>query len=43
MRTVHYDGAGGKYAAEDSPDADHRLSDLRDLLAILRETYGLAV
>lgn len=41
MRTAHYRGAGGKYADQPSPFADHHLTDLRELLPILRQTYGL--
>lgn len=43
MRTVHYRGAGGKYADEPCRRADHHLTDLRDLLPILREAYGVPV
>ena len=44
MFTVHYTGAGGKYSHEPaSIQAHHQLEDLRDLLGILREDYGLRV
>jgi putative hydrolase of the HAD superfamily len=44
LKTVLYRGAGGKYAAEACPDpADHDVQDLRHLLPILRETYGLPI
>jgi len=43
MRTVLYVGAGGKYRDEPCPEAHHRLSDLRDLVGILRAEYGLPV
>lgn len=42
LRTVLYTGAGGRHA-QDACDvtADHRLSDLRELVPILAETYGM--
>ena len=44
MRTVLYRGAGGKYRAE-APEVgpDHDLTDLRDLIPVLREEYGLGL
>lgn len=42
MKTVHYSGAGGKYAGTaNGEEADHELDDMRPLLQILRETYGV--
>ena len=44
MRTVLYTGAGGKYVGEAATaQAHHTLADLRGLLAILRDTYHLAI
>ncbi len=44
MRTVHYTGAGGKYGSEvGTAEPHHTLSDLRALIGILRDEYGLAV
>ena len=41
MRTVLYHGAAGRYRHEEGP-ADHVVDDLRDLLPVLRDTYGVA-
>ena len=45
MKTVLYRGAGGKYAVQarrtDDPVADHALDDLRPLVGLLREQYGV--
>lgn len=42
MRTVHYTGAGGKHADKvGAASPDHTLSDMRALVAILREEYGV--
>ena len=44
LKTVLYRGAGGKYADDDAPrKPDHDLDDLRELVPILRDVYGLAV
>ena len=44
MRTVLYRGAGGKYADGEGPvNPDHDVADLRDLVPVLQETYGLPV
>ncbi|MFM8980744.1 MAG: HAD hydrolase-like protein, partial [Planctomycetia bacterium] len=44
LRTCLYRGAAGKYAREASPTPpDHDVADLRDLLPVLRERYGLPV
>ena len=42
MRTVLYRGAGGKYA-EEAPavPADHDVRDMRDMIPILRDRYGV--
>ena len=46
MPTVLYRGAGGKYAEAcgdgEGPAPTHELDDLRPLVGILRDTYGLA-
>jgi putative hydrolase of the HAD superfamily len=42
LRTALYHGAGGKYRQEEGP-ADHVVDDLRDLLPILRDVYGVPV
>jgi len=42
MHTVHYSGAGGKYAnACGEVRADHTLDDMRPLVALLRDQYGV--
>ena len=42
MRTVHYRGAHGRYAARPgTPPADHEVELLTDLKPILRDQYGL--
>lgn len=44
MKTVHYTGAGGKYAQEPCEvAADHTFKDLSGLLTVLREVYGIPV
>ncbi len=44
MKTVHYTGARGKYHRHPAPvQADHQLSDMRDLAPILKERYHLPV
>lgn len=44
LRTALYRGAGGKYAGEACEAApDHDVSDLRQLIPILREVYGMPV
>lgn len=44
LRTCLYRGAAGKYAREHAAVApDHDVSDLRDLLPVLRDRYGLPV
>jgi putative hydrolase of the HAD superfamily len=44
LKTVLYRGAGGKYASEPpTVPPDHEVEDLRELLPILRTTYGLPV
>jgi putative hydrolase of the HAD superfamily len=44
MATVHYTGAHGKYEGEaGETEPHHTLSDLRDLIDILRDDYGLDV
>jgi putative hydrolase of the HAD superfamily len=40
--TVHYTGAGGKYADEQPREPlDHRIADLRELPRILQDVYGV--
>lgn len=42
LRTVLYRGAGGKYVLDACPvTPDHDVDDLRELIPILKETYGL--
>jgi putative hydrolase of the HAD superfamily len=42
LKTCLYRGAGGKYAQETaSVPPDHDVNDLRDLLPVLRDVYGL--
>ena len=44
LKTVLYRGAGGKYVeAETLAAPDHSVADLRELVPVLRETYGLPV
>jgi len=44
LRTVLYRGAGGKYVeAEPRCTPDHDVTDLRELIPVLRERYGLGV
>ena len=41
MVTVHYTGAAGKYAeSTQDVESDHTLADMRDLLDVLRASYG---
>ncbi len=42
LKTALYRGAGGKYATEPcQPPADHEVGDLRALIPLLRDVYGL--